>query len=264
MSRQADDLWAVVWGRPHVDPAELAAAIDAAAPDRGHDTRTRMLIRESLDALRRYWGPDRFEQWIARRPGLQFLGAVSDPQEGKGFPSLYDRLMAPTSPDTISQFLRELGLNAPTPTELMIGGSIALILDGSLRRATEDIDVVDEVPAALRQQHALLDTLVRRYGLRLAHFQSHYLPTGWRQRVHLLGRFGKLEVYLVDRIDIFLSKLFSAREKDRDDLRVLVGQIDQAAIVARLPQCGAMAGEATLRKNAAENWYILFGEALPA
>ena len=43
----------------------------------------------------------------------------------------------------------------------------------------------------------------------------------WLDRVHSLAPFGRLQVYLVDRYDVFISKLFSIREKDRDDVRVL-------------------------------------------
>lgn len=48
----------------------------------------------------------------------------------------------------------------------------------------------------------------------LNHFQSHYLPAGRPDRVRSLGRFGKLDVFLVDVYDVLLSKLFSDRNKD--------------------------------------------------
>src|SRR5438552_3985685 len=83
--------------------------------------------------------------------------------------------------------------------------SAALILQGYLSRATDDIDVVDEVPAEIRSLHALLQDLRKRYGFHLAHFQSHYLPTGWEQRLHSLEPFGNLQIHLVDIYDVFLS-----------------------------------------------------------
>src|SRR5687768_16175766 len=104
---------------------------------------------------------------------------------------------------------------------------MALILGERLTRRTEDIDVVDELPEVVRAERELLDGFTARYGLRVAHFQSHYLPMGWEARVRSLGRFGQLDVFLVDELDIAVGKLFSAREKDRDDLRVLAGQIEK-------------------------------------
>jgi hypothetical protein len=98
----------------------------------------------------------------------------------------------------------------------------------------------------------------------VAHFQSHYLPSGWQGRVHSLGSFGKLQVYLVDVYDIFLSKLFSGRDKDRDDLRMLRGQLDKDTLIRRLKETtGCLRAEPALLQRATENWYILYGEALP-
>ena len=62
-------------------------------------------------------------------------------------------------------------------------------------------------------------------------------------------RFGGLEVFLVHPYDIFLGKLFSSREKDRDDLRVLAGGLDRTALAARYVTA---------------NWYIVYGEPLPS
>jgi hypothetical protein len=106
---------------------------------------------------------------------------------------------------------------------------------------------------------------MRRYRLRLAHFQSHYLPSGWDQRVHSLGTFGRLQVFLVDVYDVFLSKLFSRREKDRDDLRVLAPQLDKEILTRRLRETAApLSSDPNLRPSAEQNWYILFGEPLPS
>ncbi len=66
-----------------------------------------------------------------------------------------------------------------------------------------------------------MNGLVERYGLRLAHFQSHYLPDGWQRRVESFGVFGELAVFLVDPVDIAVGKLFSRRDKDLDDVRML-------------------------------------------
>jgi hypothetical protein len=124
---------------------------------------------------------------------------------------------------------------------------------------------VNEVPHTVRSEHELLARLADRYGLRLTHFQSHYLPGGWEQRRRSLGRYGELLVYVVDTYDVLVSKLFSPREKDRDDLRVLAPRIDRSVLAERMRNSGgAFLGDASLRNHAVKNWYIVYGEPLPA
>jgi hypothetical protein len=133
-----------------------------------------------------------------------------------------------------------------------------------LSRSTQDIDIVDEVPAEVREQHQLLSRLAKRYGPQLTHFQSHFLPAGWEARLHSLGSFGAMQAFGVDVHDVFLSKLFSSREKDLDDLRLLLPQLERE-VVARRPgeTCGRLVAAAALRANADRNWYVLTGKALP-
>ena len=133
-----------------------------------------------------------------------------------------------------------------------------------LSRRTEDIDVADEVPSELRSQHELLATLAVRYGLELTHFQSHYLPMGWQLRLRSQEPFGQLHVYLVDACDVFLRKLFSARLKDRDDLRMLAPQLDKGTIIRRLRDTTQdLLAAPDVREKAEQNWYIIYGESLP-
>jgi hypothetical protein len=260
------DLWSLTAGQPQIDPDRLAAAVEREASLDGLDFRTRLLIRDSVDALARRWGPERLAAWLERTPAQDCIRRIIGEEFGPaGFPSLGRRLMEQTQPDTVLQFLRELGSQTRRPTRVHIGGSAALILVGKLSRHTEDIDFVDEVPAELRERHDLLDALTRRYGLRLAHFQSHYLPTGWENRVQSLGRFGNLDVYVVDAYDIFLGKLFSSREKDRDDLRILGRELERDALTARLLRNGfRLRAESKLEEAASRNWYILYGQPLPS
>lgn len=172
--------------------------------------------------------------------------------------------MDSTRPETVREFLRELGTRADRPSKLEIGESIALILGGYLSRATADIDIVDEVPVELRNQRELLDELARRYNLVLTHFQSHYLPEGWRDRLQDGGSFGAIHVLLVDVYDIFLGKLFSRRHKDLDDLRALKSILQQDELSNRLrTTCSDFLKDEELRKVAEQNWYILFGNTLP-
>jgi hypothetical protein len=265
MSLLAKDLWSLVWGRPQVDPLELADAVQEEVGQAVLDFRTRLLVRDSLNALQKHWGDERLGAWLSASPVREKLAAIWQEELGDtGFAALQDRIMEKTEPETIRQYLRELGTHLNRPARLLLGGSAALILPGRLSRATDDIDVVDEVPSEIRALHSLLDQLKQRFGLRLAHFQSHYLPAGWDQRLHSLGAFGQLHVFLVDVYDVVLSKLFSAREKDRDDLRILLPQLSKESIVQRLQEsAAALMGDAAMRQKAEKNWYILFGESLP-
>lgn len=261
-------LWSIALGGQPIDACSLADALEQEAmrPIGELDFRTQLLVRDSLSALSAFWGQPRLREWLAASAGKKVLIQLLETDLGKpGFPSLTQRIMDTTKTETVLQFFRELGLHCHGPMHLEIGGAIAVILAGMLSRHTEDIDVVDEVPLELRSQHQMLQALASRYGLHLAHFQSHYLPADWRTRVHLLDRFGNLEVLLVDAGDIFLSKLFSPRIKDRDDLRAMVRHLDKALIKDRLRQsASALMAEPRLAQLAADNWYILYAEKLPA
>ena len=173
--------------------------------------------------------------------------------------------MDKTDPEVVRQLFREVGSHLHQATRLSVGGSIAIILPGLLTRATEDIDVVNEVPGEIRSQHKLLDDLRKRFGLQLTHFQSHYLPSGWEKRVHGMEPFGRLQVYLVDPIDVFLSKLFSERTKDLDDLRALAPQLNKDTIIQRFRETtAALVADESLRQCGEKNWYIVYGEPLPS
>jgi hypothetical protein len=262
---QAKDLWSLVLERHQVDPDDLAEAVQDQAGEDELDFRTRLLIRDSVVALQNYWGRKRLIAWLGRCPVRERIESVLREDLGEpGFPSLLRRVMETTRPERVREFFRELGMHLNRPLRLYVGGSIALILPGYLSRPTEDVDVVDEVPAELRSQRELLNQLEERFDLQLAHFQSHYLPMGWQERVHSLESFGLLQVYLVDVHDVFLSKLFSIRIKDRDDLRMLKPQLDKETLVRRLKETtSSMLAAPSLRQRAVDNWYILYGEALP-
>ncbi len=265
MVTQTKDLWRLVKYRPEVDPDDLATAIEEELGREPLDYRTRLLIRDSMEGLRHYWGEDRFLEWLRHSPGRARLEAISrEAFERPGFPFLPGQIMEKTDPEQIRGYLRDLGSNIDRPLRLPLGGSAALIVPGYLSRATDDIDVVDEVPSEIRARQDLLDQLQQRYRLKLAHFQRHYLPMGWEQRLHYLDSFGQMQVYLVDVYDVFLSKLFSIRDKDKDDMRFLAGQLDHETLGRRLRETTAsMLAAPDLRKRAEQNWYILFGESLP-
>ncbi|HXG12028.1 MAG TPA: DUF6036 family nucleotidyltransferase [Gemmataceae bacterium] len=260
------DPWSLVPDQPYVDPSELADAIVAQVQRGDLDFRTRLLIRDSLNALRDYWGQRRLTAWLAATPVQPELESIWREDLGRvGFPFLRDQCMEPTRPEHIRQLLRDLGSRLQRPARLALGGSGALILQGYLLRRTQALDVVDELPSEIRALGPRLKELEQRYRLQLGYFQSHYLPSGWEQRVHALEPFGLLNVYAVDVYDVFLSKLCRSREKDQDDLRVVAPQLDKETLVRRLKETATgLLSQPDLRQKAERNWYSLYGEALPS
>ena len=266
MATQTLDLWTLVRKRPQIDPGDLAEAVRAQARESGLDYRTRLLIRDSVEALREYWGKLRMDAWLAEIPEADHVQAICRESFDKvGFPSIRRRLMDKTEPDEVRQFLQDLGRHLHGRHRIYVAGSVALILPGYLVRHTDDIDVVGEVPREIREDHALVQSLQDRYGLHLGHVQPHYYAKGWQDRAHSLASFGRLEVFLLDVYDVFLSKLFSVRDKDLDDLRVLLPQLDKDVLVRKFKEtAGDFLAAPRLKEIATDNWKILFGEELPS
>jgi hypothetical protein len=258
------DLWALIESRTEIDPNDLASAIDVQAAQPSEDYRTRLLIHESLAALEAYWG-QRFEAWLKGNPQRSQLQGIRQARFDEiGFPSLERRIMEKTSPERVRQFLEYLGQRVRGDHRLYIAGSVALILPGYLSRKTEDIDVVDEIPKEIRDNHKLLDDLQQIFTLHLGHVQTHYFPTGWMDRAHHFDDFGRLSAYLLDVYDVFLSKLFSARVKDIQDLTALAPRLDKATLEEKLlAHCGSFLAAPRLKELATNNWKVLYGEDLP-
>jgi hypothetical protein len=91
------DLWTLTRQRQWIDPAELAAAVEQQVSGADLDFRTRLLIRDSLDALESHWGPERARQMIASSDQWSKLEEIRRSDLGPpGFPSLPHRLMETT------------------------------------------------------------------------------------------------------------------------------------------------------------------------
>ncbi|MBI3927806.1 MAG: hypothetical protein HY319_19855 [Armatimonadetes bacterium] len=255
------DLWELIYHRQEFEPDELARAIETQAAESDPEPRTRMLIHDATMGLRRYWGASRYRDWLARavhRDRIQECASASF--DKVGFPSLANRIRMITRKDTILRFLRKLGSELREPVRIVIGGSGALILNDLLHRHTEDIDLVDEVPAPLRALRPTLSELKQTFDLQLAHFQSHYLPAGWEPRTRSLGDFGRLEVHLVEPLDIAAGKLLSRREKDLRDLHALTAHFPAEQLRRRLEDSPSHLADPLLARNLDRNWFVLFGE----
>jgi len=258
-------LWTLA-KRQWFDPTELPPAMEQQIRGGDLDFRTKLLIRDGVAALREVWGAARTDDWLRNSPLRREIESICAEDLGRvGFPFLKARMVETTKSTDVEQLLRELGARLTRPARIVIGGSAALVLRQQLEKQTDDVDVVDELPPEIRADHDLLQELVKRFKLQLAHFQSHYLPEGWDSRVSSYGRFGKLDVFLVDSYDIAASKLMSPRTKDRDDLRALVAHLDKQTIATRVQtSCTTLLNEPDVRKNAELNWYVIYGDQLPA
>ena len=173
--------------------------------------------------------------------------------------------MEKTTQETIVAYFRDLGYELRTKTQISIAGACALIPPSYVTRSTEDIGVVGDIPEEIRKRHAVLDRRESTYHLHLGHVQTHYFPKGWSERVHSFGVYNFLQVSLVNVYNVFLSKLFSKRVKDAQDLRVLLPQLEKATLAQRFrTTCPDFLVIDNLRETAERNWHILFGESLPS
>ena len=169
-----------------------------------------------------------------------------------------------TTAENILGFLRELSLRLTVDTKIIIGGSSSLILDHLLQRITQDIDLVDEIPKALRELNLEMARAERVYQLHLAHFQSHYLPQGWEGRVVFLPRMRRLEVSRVASLDVYVGKMFSRREKDARDLVALQSVFPREIVEDHVrAHCAAFLVDSGLRSQLEDNWYVLYGLDFP-
>jgi hypothetical protein len=262
-------LWNLL-ASPTIDPATLARAIETVLVQPNLDWRTLQLVKEGWEALEQAIEPRLLNDYLLERTAIQITEAirariadVSTSHRDVKFPSLKERLMPHLSPITVRQFLRELGGAIASPATITMGGAASLVLRGLLSRATEDVDIVDEVPVEIRDERQVLQDLSARYGLRLTHFQSHYLPQGWESRTIDFGTFGKIQVRLVDALDIIAGKVFSARPKDLDDFRLLSLNFNKEELRQRVLQgSSSLISSDQNRRQAIKNWYIVYGDDL--
>jgi hypothetical protein len=264
-SSYSEDPWRLIWGQPYIDSSTLAAAIVSelqSAPQ--PDYRTRLLVRDAAEAIRSFWGADKFRRWLAASPVRERLRAILKEQFPEtGFPSIRRRLVNSIGENEVKQIFTLLGQNVHDRVEVYIAGSVPTLIEGLTARPTEDIDIVDEVPGEIRKQRAVLRKIENEYGLHLGHVQSHYLPSGWQKRRRFLGDFGGLRIFLVDAYDIFVSKLSSKQQKHKDDLRVLAAKLDKAIARRRLFDAGrAFLDDPRQRPQIEANWQFIYQEPL--
>jgi hypothetical protein len=257
-------LWLITRGRPQVDPAELSSAIVEQIEANDLDYRSRLLIRDSLVALRDFWTPHRFSQWWDNCPvRAQIEEIAADSYDKVGFPSLRKRLRDKTPPRQVETLLRAIGACLREPCSFWVTGTAGLILHDRLQYGIDAITIVSELPEALARSRVPLEAFRAKYGLAVSSLPAHYLPPGWQERARPYAQYGKLRVWVTDPADAFVCKLFSNRIEDLCVLRIV--DVDYYVVRGRFMECcGSFLETPNLRETAERNWQILFGESLPS
>src|SRR5262249_4938263 len=136
------DPWSLVWGQPYIDAERLVLAIEQdllRTPE--PDFRTRLLVRDSLQALESFWGKRRLDQWVADSPVGERIATIMREKLGKpGFSTIRRRLVANNISADLEQILDLIGRAIHEKTEINIAGSVPTLVRKLSARPTEDID----------------------------------------------------------------------------------------------------------------------------
>jgi hypothetical protein len=126
-------------------------------------------------------------------------------------------------PEQIQHLLARLGELCAAPATLYLFGGSALLLLGGTRH-TGDVDFTvgshnaSDIRLAMAQAASELGLEVEESAP--AEFMP--LPAGAEERHQLIGRFGKLEVFVFDPYSIAVSKIDRAFESDMEDVAVML------------------------------------------
>lgn len=108
------------------------------------------------------------------------------------------------------------------PFDIYIIGGGACILGEYTTRATLDIDFIDlGYPA----KYGKVFVLLRDYDM--LEYQSTILSPNYKQRAVKLGEFKYINVYILSKEDIAISKIIRLAEKDIEDLDQIIPNCDK-------------------------------------
>ena len=111
------------------------------------------------------------------------------------------------------------------PFDIYIIGGSACILGEYTNRATLDIDFVDlGYPAKYGKAFSLL----RDYDM--LEYQSTILAPSYKQRAIKLEEFDYINVYILSKEDVVISKIIRLAEKDIEDLNQIVPKCDKVLL----------------------------------
>lgn len=135
----------------------------------------------------------------------------------------------------LEALLAALGASFRHPARLYLSGGEGLIWRG-LRGTTQDVDISYEVaPAHHDAWIRSLRELKERLSINIEEAQpSDFIPipAGAESRAEFIGRYGAVDVFLLDPYSIALSKLERGLGGDLDDVRALLaaGVIEKAKL----------------------------------
>lgn len=134
--------------------------------------------------------------------------------------------------EPVTRILTVLDRHVTGRCELRLLGGAALILGYGLRRATEDVDLlIDDAEAMFLAEHRQLgaaleatNTELEPEGLYLTHIwgpEQQILTPRWREDCRPIETPGlsRLHVSVLGPLDLILSKLCRADDRDLDDIR---------------------------------------------
>lgn len=112
-----------------------------------------------------------------------------------------------------------------TDLEFYLAGGSACALAGYIDRSTRDFDFVDRgYPSRLAKVFKLLEP----YDLLTNYFAA--IPKNYAKRAMKLDGFTNISVYIFCKEDIIASKIDRLSEKDIEDVKLLIGDIDRTVL----------------------------------
>jgi hypothetical protein len=135
--------------------------------------------------------------------------------------------MGTLSSQIIRKALAALGKELRAPVQLLIVGGGAGVLTGELPGlwTTSDVDALEFRPPGEVEEVLRAAAVVGRQAMLPANWLNidaglyrHDLPEKWESRCVEIGRFGKLHVRALSRLDLIATKFFAHRIIDREHL----------------------------------------------
>jgi hypothetical protein len=125
----------------------------------------------------------------------------------------------------VRRFLEALGREFRWPARLYLSGGEGMVLRG-LREVTEDLDITYEVdPAVHAEWHVAIRSLKERLNINVEEAGPGDfipLPPGHESRAEFVGRFGRIDAFLLDPYSVALAKIDRGHQRDLDDIRALL------------------------------------------
>lgn len=125
----------------------------------------------------------------------------------------------------LEALLRALGDSFRHPARLYLSGGEGLIWRG-LRGTTQDVDIsYDVAPANHDAWIRALRELKEKLSINIEEAQpAHFIPVppGAESRAEFIGRYGSVDVFLLDPYSVALSKLERGHGRDMADARAML------------------------------------------